>query len=125
MQFFRKELEPIEDSDNEIEISLEELEEKVNLLKRLLERLAKHCFKYDLDAEELAYHSNLKQLLGFFGNLDKEYAPEETDEDEDDEDADEDEETDDILFSYDYDAKSIERIKILGTADFETEIQDI
>ncbi|MBP8041636.1 MAG: hypothetical protein KAZ36_06985 [Bacteroidales bacterium] len=125
MQFFRNELELIEDSDNEIEISLDDLASKVKLLQQLLDRLEKHCFKFDLETEELAYHSNLKQLYRYFKNLYKENENPETEDEENDEDEYDEEEIDETLIEYNYDTKSIERIKMLTRAELDMEIEDL
>jgi len=117
IQFFKKELELIEDTDNEIEITLEELEAKVKLLQQLIERLEKHCFKYDIEAEDLAYHSIMKQLLRYFKDL---YNDSYEDEPEDDIDEnDEDYEPVEIAVEYNFHDKSIERIKLLTKAEFD------
>jgi len=114
MQFFRNEVELMEDSHNKIKISLDELAEKIKLIKQLLETLEKHCFKYDIEAEKLAYHSNLKQLLIYFKTRNKIIQP------VPDKEENEDEEPKVILVSYNYVKISIERIKMLTKAEFYT-----
>ena len=125
LKFFKDELELIEDSDNEIEITFDQLTEKIELLKQLIERLEKHCFKYDIEVDDLAFHSNLKQLLKYFKNKYQENIPELVD--EDDEDYDEDEENDEdveeneeeIIIEYMYEDSAIKRIEMLTKAEFD------
>jgi nitrogen fixation/metabolism regulation signal transduction histidine kinase len=124
IRFFKSELEIIEESDNYIEISLEELTEKVKALRKMLERIEKHCFKYDLEAEELAYHSNTKQLLKYFNNLLEENEDLDHSEDHDDE-TDEDDAPEPVIVKYSYDRTSVERIRLLTVAEFETETGDL
>ncbi|MCX6258004.1 MAG: helix-turn-helix domain containing protein [Bacteroidia bacterium] len=112
IQFFKNELELIQDSNNKIKISQDELAEKIKLLKQLLETLEKHCFKYDIEAEKLAYHSNLKQLLQYFKLRYKKNQPGKDDNEDDDE------EPKVILVKYNYAKSSLERIKMLIKAEF-------
>jgi len=120
LKFFKDELELIEDSDNEIEITFDQLTEKIKLLKQLIERLEKHCFKYDIEAEDLLYHSNLKQLLKYFKNVYQENEPELVDEEDYDEDEEEnEEEQEEIIVEYRYEDSAIKRIQELTKAEFD------
>lgn len=124
IRFFKRELEIIEEYDNYIEISLDELSEKVKALRQMLERIEKHCFKYEIEAEELAYHSNTKQLLKYFNNLLKENDDLDNSEDYDDE-TEEDEAPEPVIVKYSYDRTSVDRIRLLTVAEFETEVGDL
>lgn len=124
IRFFKHELEIIEEYDNYIEISLEELTEKVKALRQMLEHIKKHCFKYDIDEEKLVYHSNIEQLYVHFKNLLEENEDLESTE-ESEIDSESDDEPDSVIIQYKYDRTSIQRIRMLTVAEFGVKINEI
>jgi hypothetical protein len=124
IQFFKDELDAI-DRNNIVTLPLEKMEDKVKLLKQLISRLEKHCFRYDIEVEEMAYHKRLKLLLKNFNELYQNNLPDPDAENEDDNDEydDDDDEQEEISVNYSYDKTSIDNLKKMTRADFDLEIE--
>jgi hypothetical protein len=124
IQFFKDELDAI-NRNNIVTLSLEEMENKVKLLKQLITRLEKHCFRFDIDVEEMAYHKRLKLLLKNFNELYQNNLPDPDEENEDDNDEyDDDVEQEEISVSYSYDRTSIDNLKKMTKAEFDLDIDE-
>jgi len=121
IQFFKDELDAI-DRNNIVTLPLEEMETKIKLLKQLITRLEKHCFRYDIEVEEMAYHKRLKLLLKNFNELYQNNLPDPDEEDDDDND--DDDEQEETSLAYAYDKASIDNLKKMTKAEFDLEMDE-